>query len=115
MTTPTLAAAWDEVHAANQEAHARRAGEEDWVSDPRTSRRSVRTIVMDTPELRAKAGIRPDRLPAFQGEGDSDYACGACGEVIAEAVQVGQFQALGFHCPCGRYSEPPVERRRLHR
>jgi DNA-directed RNA polymerase subunit RPC12/RpoP len=62
------------------------------------------------PSLRSRSVIASEVVPAIRGQGTTDYVCGGCDTVLAEALSPGQLQLLGFRCPeCGTHSEPPAE------
>ncbi len=46
-----------------------------------------------------------DGSAAYRGLGRSDYACGACGRLLAVGVRAGMFQGLAFACGCGALNQ----------
>jgi NAD(P)-dependent dehydrogenase (short-subunit alcohol dehydrogenase family) len=43
-----------------------------------------------------------DAKPLFTGQGDTDYLCGNCDQLIAEKIQKEQIMQLSVECPaCG--------------
>jgi hypothetical protein len=52
--------------------------------------------------------VRPKRLPLFSGDGDLDYACDACGEVVCAGMHPGALAGLVLRCRCGAVSVVPA-------
>ncbi len=44
---------------------------------------------------------------AYRGRDWTDYACGACGYLLAIGVRAGMFQSLCFACGCGALNQVP--------
>jgi hypothetical protein len=43
-----------------------------------------------------------DAKPLLTGQGDTDYLCGNCDQVIAEKIEKGQINRVSVECPaCG--------------
>ncbi len=51
--------------------------------------------------------------PAYEGNGEVDYACPTCGGLICRNVRRGLFAGVVFHCPCGTLSRLADVRPRL--
>ena len=66
--------------------------------------------VIAAPAERTRSVIRSSALPVLQGDGDRDYVCFSCGNVLAAGLKEGQLRGVVFKCPrCLRYCEPPPE------
>jgi hypothetical protein len=46
-----------------------------------------------------------DGSALYRGLGESDYACGGCGHLIATGVRPGMFRSLVFACRCGALNQ----------
>ena len=47
-----------------------------------------------------------EELPLVSGEGDADYACGSCEQVLAKQVWQWEIQNAVLRCPsCGSHNE----------
>ena len=50
----------------------------------------------------------PPNAPIFRGGGDITYACGGCGEPVAENVRLGQLKNMVLVCGhCGGFNNIP--------
>ncbi len=47
----------------------------------------------------------PHRNALVRGGGGTDYACGACGLLLAIGVRPGTFRSFLFACACGALNE----------
>jgi hypothetical protein len=43
--------------------------------------------------------------PQFEGQGNINYSCGACGELIAKNMAKGSLANIVVKCHCGSFSE----------
>lgn len=56
----------------------------------------------------------PTNGPAYEGSGDVEYACPACGNVVCRGARRGLFAGLAFRCgSCGQLSSVPDANGRL--
>lgn len=72
---------------------------------PEKTTRRMRVI----PEpKRGRTILKPEKLPAFKGNGRLSYVCGSCGSTIYRNLQYGQVQDLVIRCTCGSFNEIPT-------
>ncbi len=48
-------------------------------------------------------------VPAYRGQGDTDYLCASCGALLCQGVTLGLFANVVFRCGCGALIRlPPI-------
>jgi hypothetical protein len=73
-------------------------------------RRAIRLRVVDAAEASGfVVSPSPNGTPVFDGPGDIDYQCGACGEVLCHGVRPGLFSGVMIGCRCGAFNHVPPE------
>jgi len=64
---------------------------------------SVKLTLIPEPD-QGTAVFRGRITPFMRGEGDTDYLCGECGEILVESAVAGGMTGI-FRCPrCGKYN-----------
>jgi len=67
---------------------------------------SIKTAVIPEPKAGTRSFLTIPSGPIIIGQGDDNYVCGACGNVLAQAVTFGQIRNIVFKCnKCGAFSE----------
>ena len=65
---------------------------------------ALRVIELAEPHVRIV--LRGEAAPLLSREGDTDWACGACGATLAERTWLWEVRNLVFRCPaCGAHNE----------
>jgi len=68
----------------------------------------IKLKIIPEPSEGTRTVMKPKVVPAFKGDGDTDYVCGQCGVVLADKMRQGQVQNIVVRCPkCGKYNEFP--------
>ncbi len=80
---------------------------EDAVAPKRARFLRTRVVLKVVDSADARGFVVPHQAgtASFRGSGGADYACGACGALLAIGVRPGMFQTFVFACGCGALNE----------
>jgi len=68
----------------------------------------IKLEIILKPSEGTRTVMEPKVVPAYNGDGDTDYICGKCGALLADKIRKGQVQNIVVRCPkCGQYNEFP--------
>ena len=71
----------------------------------RARQRVVLEEVIDPRDARGFGVPHGDGAVLLRGLGDTDYACGRCGHLLAIGIRRGMFQRFVFACACGAVNQ----------